>query len=272
MVNALGIDVEEWYHICGLNMPSDLSNQYESRIEDNIKRMLDVLHELQTKATFFVLGVIAEKYPDAIRKINDAGHEIASHGYRHLEVHKQTPDMFRVDLKKSMEILKGITGKPVLGYRAPDFSIINKTLWAVDILIQEGIKYDCSIFPVRHPRYGIPAAPRVPYRLHGELIEFPVSTIRFAGENFPVAGGAYFRFLPYNWIKAAFEQLNQQGIIVNSYIHVWELDSKQPKLKIPLKRSFAHYTGLEKMQEKFENLLADFQYAPLGKIIEDGRF
>ena len=272
MVNALGIDVEEWYHLCGLNMPSGLSDEYPSRVVANTEKMLKILDIMQTRATFFVLGVIAEKFPNLVLKIEQAGHEVASHGYRHLELYHHTADSFREDLKKSMEILKEITGKPILGYRAPGFSLVHETLWAVDTLLEEKIQYDCSIFPVRHPRYGIPSAPRIPYRLRPDLVEFPPSTIRFFGENFPIAGGAYLRFLPYKILKKAMEHLNNRGIAVNSYLHVWEIDPEQPKLKIPFKRRIAHYAGLKETQGKFESLLADFQYAPLSQVITDGRF
>lgn len=272
MVNALGIDVEEWYHLCGVNMPTDLSDAYESRVVENTERMLKILDALQTKATFFVLGVVAERFPHIVKNINDAGHEVASHGYLHLEVFKHTEHSFRADLKKSMEILEEITKKPVVGYRAPGFSITRDSLWVLDILADEGIQYDCSIFPIRHPRYGIPSAPRIPYRVRPELVEFPPSTFRLLGENFPIAGGAYLRLLPYKWIKAAIENLNNRYIAVNSYIHVWEIDTQQPKLKLPLKRYVSHYAGTKTAQEKFENLLADFQFAPVAQVIQNGRF
>lgn len=272
MVNALGIDVEEWYHLCGIDMPTGLDDKYQSRVVANTERMLKTLEIMQTKATFFVLGVVAERFPDLIKKIDAAGHEIASHGYRHLEVFKHTPTSFKDDVHHSIEILKNITGKPVLGYRAPGFSIVKESLWAIDILLNEGIKYDCSIFPIRHPRYGIPAAPRIPYHLRPDLIEFPPSTVRFFGENFPIAGGAYFRLLPYKFIKMAVESLNNRGIAVNSYLHVWETDVSQPKLKIPFNRKFTHYAGIKKTEANFESLLSDFQYAPISKVIADERF
>lgn len=272
MTNALGIDVEEWYHLCGANMPVDLSDRYPSRVVENTKRILDLLEKLQTKATFFVLGCIAEKFPDVVKAIDAAGHEIASHGYRHLEVFKHTPFSFQEDLKKSIEILSGMTGKSVLGYRAPGFSIVASCLWALDILIEEKIQYDCSIFPIRHPRYGIPSAPRVAYRIRPSLVEFPPSTVRFLAENFSVAGGAYLRLLPYKFIRSAVLDLNSKGIAVNSYLHVWEIDPEQPKLKLPPGRFFSHYYGLKTAQAKFESLLAEFQYAPVSQVIRNERF
>lgn len=272
MLNALGVDVEEWYHLCDANMPTDLSDTYESRVVDNTDRMLKILDNLQTKATFFVLGVVAERFPHIIKKINDTGHEVASHGYLHREVFKHTEHSFRADLQKSKEVLEAITKKPVLGYRAPGFSITKDSLWALDILVEEGIQYDCSIFPIRHPRYGIPSAPRVPYRVRPELVEFPPSTVRLLGENFAVAGGAYLRMLPYKLIKIAVEDLNNRNIAVNSYIHVWEIDTAQPKLKLPFRRYVSHYAGIKTAQDKFESLLADFQFAPISQVIHNGRF
>jgi len=272
MINALGIDVEEWYHICGLNLPTNLNHAYSSRVEKNTEKILEILDVMKAKATFFVLGAVAKQFPNLIKKIDAAEHEIASHGYQHLEIFKYSPDAFREDVKRSKAILEDLSGKPVLGYRAPQFSIVNKSLWALDILVEEGFQYDCSIFPIRHPRYGIPSAPRVHYRIRPELVEFPLSTIRVLGDNLPIAGGAYFRLLPYCFTKKAIESLNKENIVVNSYFHVWEIDPNQPRLKIPFKRRFPHYVNLKSAQRKFEQLLADFQYAPIKKVIEDGRF
>ena len=271
MINALGIDVEEWYHLCGLNLPVGISDQYQSRVMKNTDRMLKLLERLQTKATFFVLGVVAEKFPALVKDIVNAGHEVGSHGYRHIEVYRHTQESFKDDLKRSIEILQGITGKPILGYRAPGFSITRETLWAIDILIENKIEYDCSIFPIRHPRYGIPSAPRVGYRIRPDLVELPPSTVRILRENFAVAGGAYLRFLPYRFLQKAVKSLNEKGIPANSYLHVWEIDPDQPKLKIPFKRHISHYWGLGTAQEKFEKLLADFQFVPISKVIKDGR-
>jgi len=271
MVNALGIDVEEWYHLCGLNMPTGVSDDYQSRVMRNTERILKLLEKLETKATFFILGILAEKFPALVQEINDAGHEVASHGYHHLEIGKHTKESFREDLIKSMDVLQSITGKPVLGYRAPGFSIMRETLWAIDILVEQKIQYDCSIFPIHHPRYGIPAAPRVGYRIRPQLIELPPSTVRIFGENFAVAGGAYLRFLPYRFLRNAVHGLNKQGIAANSYLHVWEIDPEQPKLKLPLNRYLMHYWGIKTAQQKFEALLADFQFVPISKVIHDGR-
>ncbi len=272
MINALGIDLEEWYHICGVSLPVGVSHKHESRIVANTDRILKILDTMRTKATFFVLGCVAEKFPAVIAKINKAGHEIASHGYEHIEIYRHTPDSFREDLNKSIEILQKITGQAVLGFRAPNFSLIEQTMWAVDILVDEGIKYDSSIFPIHHPRYGIASAPRVPYRLRQNLVEFPLSTIRLLGVNVPIGGGAYLRLWPYAFVKAAAEHLQKSSLPLNFYFHVWEIDSKQPRLKLPAMRSWSHYAGLQGAQDKFEKLLSHFQFAPMSEVIERGRF
>ena len=272
MINALSINVEDIFQAVGNPRRMDLKSQDIERISGQIEKVLKTLDTLQTKATFFVIGTIAEAVPALIKRIDVGGHEIASMGYQYREIYKHTPVSFREDLKKSVSLLKGMTGKPVVGYRAPGFSITRETMWAIDILVKNRIKYDCSIFPIRHPRYGILTAPRIPYRIRPELVEFSPSTIRFLGENFPVAGGAYFRILPYSFIKKAIESLNNKGIAANSYLHVWEIDPQQPKLKIPFKRRFTHYAGIKTTQERFERLLVDFQYAPISQVIENERF
>jgi len=269
-MNALGIDVEEWYHISGLDFPEGLSEKFESRIVVNTEKILDLLNRIQTKATFFVLGVIAERFPDLIKKINSDGHEIASHGYMHKEIHKHSKESFREDIRKSISVLRSITGKAPWGYRAPNFSIIPETLWALDILADEGFCYDCSVFPVYHPRYGIPSSPRNPHHIRENLLEFPPSTIRFLGQNFSVAGGAYFRILPLSFTKKAFRMLIQQKQCINFYLHVWELDSEQPKLGIPPQRKLLHYYGLDKTQQRFENLLRSFHFSTIESVLKNG--
>jgi polysaccharide deacetylase family protein (PEP-CTERM system associated) len=272
MINALGIDLEDWYHICGIDsLPSsEDTDSFISRAISNTEKILDILKRSEVRATFFVLGNLAEKFPSLIRKIASRGHEIASHSYFHKEIYKQTPDEFLNDLQKSREILKSITGKEIIGFRAPDFSIVKNSFWAVDILLKSGIRYDCSIFPVRHPRYGIPDAPRFIYKIREELIEFPPSTLRIAGYNLPIAGGAYFRIFPYRFIKWAIGSINKEGFPVNVYLHPWELDPHQPKLKLPWQRRFTHYYNLKNTEDKFQRLLRDFKFAPIKEVLRIG--
>jgi polysaccharide deacetylase family protein (PEP-CTERM system associated) len=272
MLNALGIDLEDWYHVCGIDsLAASLDKDiFISRAISETERILEIFRREKVRATFFVLGSLAEKFPNLIRKINSQGHEIASHSYLHKELHKQNPEDFLKDLQKSMEILKSITGKEVLGFRAPDFSIIKNSFWAVDVLLQAGIRYDCSIFPVKHPRYGIPDAPRFIYKIREELIEFPPSTLRILGYNLPFAGGAYFRIFPYAFTKWAIRQINKEGFPVNIYLHPWELDPVQPKLELPWSRGLTHYINLKTAEGKFRRLLRDFKFAPIKEVLGIG--
>ncbi|MBL7196690.1 MAG: polysaccharide deacetylase family protein [Candidatus Omnitrophica bacterium] len=269
MLNAFSVDLEEWYHICGLeNISGQIETKFKSRIADNTKKLLDILQSRNVKATFFVLGCIAQAFPGLIKEIDKCGHEIATHSFNHQQIYKQTKEEFSSDLAKSIKTLRQITGGEILGFRAPDFSITKKSLWALDILVNCGIRYDCSVFPIVHPRYGIPDAQRFPYKIKESLIEFPPSTVRFLGCNIPVAGGAYLRILPYKFIKWSIKYLNSKGIPVNIYIHPWELDPEQPRLDLPLQRRFMHYVNLKSTFRKIDQLLADFQFSTIKKVLK----
>src|SRR5262245_44308447 len=205
VVNAMTVDVEDYFHVSAFDrsVPRSRWNALESRVQANTERLLDIFDRADIRATFFVLGLVGEKCPALVRRIASE-HEVASHGYSHRLVYTQTPAEFREDVRRSKALLEDITGGPVLGYRAPSFSITRESLWALDVLIDEGFKYDTSIFPIHHDRYGIPDAPRRPFLIEGEagrLIEVPASTVRFGPLNLPVAGGGYFRILPYSWTK-----------------------------------------------------------------------
>ncbi len=272
MQNGLGIHVVEAYHLCGLDFPTGISKDYEDRIEKNVQATLELLGRFKTKATFFILGVVAEKYPNIVKRIQMADHEIASHGYKHLEVFKHTKYSFREDLKKSLDILGSITGKNIIGYRAPDFSITNQALWAVDILQEEGIKYDSSIFPIRHPRYGIPSAPFVPYRIRPEIVEFSPSTMRILGENVAIAGGTPFKILPYFLIEQTIKSLNKRNIPANMYIKLWELDPEYLRFKLPLRRRWAEYHKIERIRPRLEKLLVRFSFNTLVEALNEGGY
>ncbi len=269
MVNALGIDVEEWFHICGVNeaLKANEESFFKSRVVNNTTKLLQVFKEHGVRATFFILGSVANDFPDLVKEISNAGHEVASHSYSHILVYSQRPQDFARDLKKSLNILSSITGKDILGFRAPGFSIVKESLWALDILKESGIKYDCSIFPISHPRYGIPDAKTIPHEIRPGLIEFPPSTVKIIGANFPVGGGAYLRILPYRFIKGAIRKLNAQNIPANVYLHPWEIDYEQPTLKIPLARKFTHYFGLKNTLSKLKALLSDFKFAPICEVL-----
>lgn len=270
MINALTIDVEDWYHICGLttHIPSSKWHEYESRVVEDTRKILNILTENNVVATFFVLGYIAQRYPKLIKEIDANGHEIATHGFWHNLIYQQDKETFREDLRKSINILQDITGKKIFGHRAASFSITQDSLWALEVLSDEGLRYDCSIFPINHPRYGIVGAPRFPYQIKPGLIEFPPSTIRVLGKNFPIAGGIYFRVLPYAFIRGAIKRINKQGNPVQIYLHPWEIDPTQPRLDIPFDRRIAHYTNIRCVVDKLKALLRDFEFGPVKKVLE----
>ena len=267
IVNALTIDVEDYFHVSVFDglVPRTDWDQLESRVCANTDRLLEVLGD--TKGTFFVLGWVAERYPHLVRTITDAGHEIASHGFEHRLVYDQTPAAFREDVRKAKAALEAACGKPVLGYRAPSYSITPQSLWALDILIEEGYRYDSSIFPIRHDRYGIPLSPRHPYvleRAAGTLLEAPASTTMIGPMNLPVAGGGYFRILPYQWTRWGISRVNlQEKQPAIFYLHPWEIDPEQPRLKAGFLSRFRHYRNLDKTEDRLRRLLHDFKWAPM---------
>ncbi|MQA28870.1 MAG: DUF3473 domain-containing protein [Luteitalea sp.] len=271
MVNALTIDVEDYFHVSVFDglVPRSEWDRLESRVSANTERLLEIIGE--TKGTFFVLGWVAERLPHLVRAIADAGHEIASHGFEHRLVYDQTPRAFREDVHKAKATLEAASGREVVGYRAPSYSITPQSLWALDILIEEGYRYDSSIFPIRHDRYGIPLSPRHPYLLHrgaGTLLEAPGSTTLVGPLNLPVAGGGYFRILPYAWTRWGISRLNRdekQPAIF--YLHPWEIDPEQPRLKAGLLSRFRHYRNLDKTEDRLRRLLEDFRFAPMAHVL-----
>lgn len=266
-LNALTIDVEDYYQVSAFEsvVRYDDWPRFESRVERNTYRILDLLDKHQTKATFFVLGWVAERQPVLVRAIQERGHEVASHGYSHRRIYTQTAVQFREETKRSKSILEDAIGQPVIGYRAASYSITSKSLWALDILMEEGFRYDSSIFPVRHDLYGIPGHKRFPHIVNdhgpGGMAEFPLSTIRVAGFNIPVAGGGYLRLFPYaltHWaIRRLNEKENQPAVV---YLHPWEIDPDQPRLLGSRLSRFRHYVNLPKTEIRLECLLRDFKF------------
>lgn len=263
--------MEEWFQV--ENLKEVISQEgwayCEKRLNINISEILFLLERYEAKATFFILGWIAEKYPEIVAAIDRRGHEIGSHGYAHKMVFTQTEDEFREDVIKSIDILEELTGKQVLGYRAPSFSINQNSFWAFEILSGLGIKYDSSIFPIKHPEYGIPSAPRFPFEIklkNGmKLIEFPLSTVQVFGLNFPVAGGAYLRILPYCYNRWGIKRLNSEGRTAVVYFHPWEIDPGQPREMVSFSKRFRHYTNLDIMKQKLKRLLKDFEFTSFSK-------
>jgi polysaccharide deacetylase family protein (PEP-CTERM system associated) len=241
-------------------------------VERNTGIILDLLAERGIRGTFFVLGWIAQHYPALVKRIAAAGHEIASHGYSHQLIYRQTPAEFRSETLQSKQILEDLTGTPVLGYRAASFSITKDSLWALDTLIEAGFQYDSSVFPIRHDRYGLPGASREPGRIQapggGSLVEFPMSAATFFGVRVPVSGGGYFRLLPYWLTRAGLKQVNERdGQPFTFYLHPWEVDPGQPRIKVGRLSRFRHYTNLDRCEARLRRLLAEFSFAPMREVL-----
>jgi polysaccharide deacetylase family protein (PEP-CTERM system associated) len=267
--NALTIDVEDYYMVSAFAdvVKFEDWHRYESRIERNTYKILELLDKLDMKATFFVLGWVAQRNPELVRNIHSAGHEIACHGYNHRLICHLTPEQFRRDVRGAKSILEDIAGTAVIGYRAASYSVVEKTLWALDILIEEGFLYDSSIFPIHHDRYGLPGACRFPHvikRDSGTIMEFPPSTYRFLGQNIPIAGGGYLRLLPVQIIKAAIKRINaKEKKSVVLYFHPWEIDVDQPRINGRRLSQIRHYMNLKSTMPKLKNILADFNFQPI---------
>jgi polysaccharide deacetylase family protein (PEP-CTERM system associated) len=268
IVNALTIDFEDWYQ--GLEIPHAKWDKFEDRIEMGARKLLHILNDAGTKATFFVLGFVAEKHPELIKEIERAGHEIGTHGFSHTLIYTQTPKVFWQEMVRATGFLEDLTGKKIIGHRAPFFSITKDSLWALDILGELGIGYDSSIFPVLNYRYGIADAPRFPYELKRAeftLKEFPISTLRLPRINLPISGGAYFRIYPYPLTKQALRTVNRSSQPVTFYLHPWELDADHPRIDLPRRIALTHYFNLAATEKRFRKLLRDFQFAPMKEVL-----
>jgi polysaccharide deacetylase family protein (PEP-CTERM system associated) len=301
MLNALTVDLEDWYQ--GLTSTSQQVDRwpvFEDRVVASTERLLEILDRAGVRATFFVLGYVAEEFPGLIRQVADAGHEIGLHGYHHRQVFRLSPDQFRAEIQRGRDAVETASGQPVSGFRAPMFSINRSSLWALEVLRDLGFRYDSSVFPTRNMLYGYPDAPRLPYRpfapgvpvgpdtetegvlpssiqrqsIHGELwissdfIEFPLSTLRLFGVNWPLAGGFYFRLLPYPVFRWGLRRLNRDGIPAIIYLHPWELDPGHPRPNPTLRERFTHYYNLKRTEAKLVALLRDFLFGPLKGLLE----
>jgi polysaccharide deacetylase family protein (PEP-CTERM system associated) len=268
------IDVEDYFHANALSAAAPVSSwsSLESRVVRNNERLLEMFAEAGITATFFVLGWVAERYPSIVRQIREAKHELASHGYGHQLIYSLTPDQFREDVRRAKALLEDQGGVAVAGYRAPSYSITKRSLWALDVLLEEGYTYDASIFPIRHDTYGIPDAPRHPYvmtRTGGELVEAPPSTVRLLGRNLPMAGGGYFRLLPYGWTRWGIGRVNRvERKAAIFYLHPWEIDPDQPRLSVGRLSRFRHYRNLDQTEDRLRRLLRQFSFAPLAQVLQ----
>jgi len=273
-VNAMTIDVEDYYQVAAFEkiiVPTDWGN-YESRVWANTRRFLELLATQDVKATFFVLGYEAERHPEMVREIAVAGHEIGSHGFTHQLAYKQSEAIFRDDVSRARKLLQDLSGQEVLSYRAPSFSIGRQTPWGHRVLVEEGYKYDSSVFPIRHDLYGDPNAPVEIHTIEteaGPIVEFPPTVVRWFGRNIPTGGGGYFRIFPYWLTRRMLKQVNDTRPFV-FYIHPWEIDPKQPRFdKAPFKSRFRHYTNLRKTADRFTRLLKTFRFTSMSEVIEN---
>ncbi len=270
ILNALSFDVEEYFQVSNYAgaVPRERWEEIPSRLEIGVETILDALRGARVRATFFVLGWIAERHGEIVRRVAGEGHEIAAHGYDHRLVYDLSPEEFRADLRRTLGLLAPLAG-PVQGYRAPSFSITARSLWAFRVLAEEGFLYDSSVFPVRHPRYGIPDAPRFIHRREEGIVEFPLTTVRAFGRNLPVAGGGYFRLLPYLLTRDAIDRVNRAGEPAVLYLHPWEFDPGQPVVPgAGLVNRFRHRVNLGRTEARLRRLLAERRFAPLREVLE----
>lgn len=270
-VNAMSVDVEEHFQVSAFEgaIKRDEWTGHESRVARNVGAVLELFAGAQVRGTFFVLGWIAERYPAIVRSIAAAGHEIASHGYAHVRVTQQNEAQFREDVTRTRRILEDCTGERVRGYRAASYSINGSNLWALRVLAEQGYQYSSSIYPIRHDLYGMPEAPRFPFRVNGApILELPVSTVQLGGQRLPCGGGGYFRLLPYRlsrWAIGRVNAVDRQPTIF--YFHPWEIDARQPRVGgASLRSRVRHYTGLARMQSKLERLLRDFRWDRIDRV------
>jgi polysaccharide deacetylase family protein (PEP-CTERM system associated) len=272
IVNAMTVDVEDYFQVQALaaHFPRSLWDRQSMRVERNTDRVLSLFADFGVKATFFTLGWVAERYKSLIRRIVEDGHELASHGYDHIRADQQDHAAFRADIRRTKQILEDASGSCVRGYRAATFSIGKANLWAFDVLADEGYAYSSSIYPIRHDYYGMPDAPRYPFRplAHIDFLEVPISTIRVAGRNLPCGGGGYFRLLPYSYSKWAIHRINRrEGKASVLYFHPWEIDADQPRPeRIGLQSRLRHYTNLNRMEARLSRLLRDFRWDRMDRI------
>ena len=280
MQNAFSVDVEDYFQVGAFAhtiSPKDWDT-WTPHVVDNTKRMLDILAAApqSVQATFFVLGWVAERFPTLVPEIVRQGHEIASHGYGHQLVYTLSEDEFRNDVRTTRKMLQDQSGQPVIGYRAPSFSIVKRTPWAHRILVEEGYTYDSSIFPIYHDLHGNPDAPREIHTIQteahsgqaGSIVEFPPAVITRLGKNIPVGGGGYFRFFPYFLTARWLKEINRSGKPFVFYVHPWEIDPDQPRISgAPLKSRLRHYLNLKRTAGRLKRLLQDFSFTTISKIV-----
>ena len=269
VVNALSFDVEDYFQVSNFESLVGFDNwsKFHSRVERNTERILEILAEHEISATFFVLGWEAERCPALVRRIAAAGHELATHGYRHRRIFDLQREQFREDLRKSIDLIEQAGGQKVLGHRAPSFSVTERSLWALDVMQQAGLAYDSSIFPVRHPSYGIRGAPRQPYEIRPGFWEFPIATVRLGRMNLPVAGGGYFRLYPYPLTRWALRRINAEQHSAIVYLHPWEIDPDQPRMTASWQARFRHYNNLKRTALRLRRMCGEFRFTTARQVL-----
>ena len=270
LTNALTIDVEDYFQVSAFApyIKRTAWDSIDCRVEKNIDRIIELLEEKNTKATFFTLGWIAERFPSMIKRIVAEGHEMASHGYGHARVSDLTKEDFYQDVSRAKNILEDIGGEKILGYRAPSFSIGSENLWALEILVKTGHRYSSSIYPVKHDHYGTPDAPRFLYESYEDLLEIPPTTVRFFERNLPASGGGYFRLFPYalsKWLlQHVFNKVKKSAVF---FLHPWEIDVDQPRVQgLDMKSKFRHYINIRLTEKKLNRLLHDFKWDRMDRV------
>ena len=264
--SILSVDVEDYFHVEAFSqvVRQDQWSEFPSRVEANTHRILDLFDECQVKGTFFILGWVAHRFPHLVKQIVDRGHEPACHSYWHRLIYNLSPEEFRADTLRAKACIEQAGGQQVSGYRAPSFSIVERSLWALEILAEAGFRYDSSVFPVKHDTYGIPDAPRSPYPVmtpSGAIMECPMTTFRLPGSpNLPVGGGGYLRILPEWYTRLGLARARQENIPLICYIHPWEVDPEQPRIAAPLKSRLRHYTNLGKTCARLKHLIESARF------------
>ena len=265
-MNILSFDIEEWFHpeIFNGRFSQNRWNELESRVVESTEEILNFLAKKNLNATFFFLGWVAEKYPELVQAAVHGGHEIASHGYSHAMISQMTPEAFRMDLRRSLQVLNALSPEPVVGFRAPTFSVTRETLWALPIMLEEGIRYDSSVFPIYHDRYGIPDAPRDPYVIYEEgaesLLEFPMTTVKVGPLNMPCSGGGYFRLLPFSLTRWLMKRCENESRAIIFYAHPWEFDSGLPRVDLGKLGTLRHYSGISQFLNRLDMLTDLFPF------------
>jgi polysaccharide deacetylase family protein (PEP-CTERM system associated) len=269
--NAMTVDVEDYFQVSAFEKVIDRNDwdKIACRIPRNMEKILALFEKHHTRATFFTLGWVAERFPEVVKAIVDGGHEVASHGWSHIRVPNASPSEFFEDVDRTRKLLQDVSGQPVIGYRAASYSVTKQTLWVYENLARAGYLYSSSIFPIKHDLYGIPDAPRSPFVVsESRITEIPLTTVSFNGKNLPCSGGGWFRLMPYRLFKSGLKRVNQKDHLPGIfYFHPWEVDPDQPRQKnIPAKTAFRHYLNLQRMENRLERLLEDFQWDSMEKV------